>query len=572
MTMHSFWLETAPGRPYPEPTGDVEVDVAVVGGGIAGLSAAWELTRAGRSVAVLEAGRVAAGVTGHTTAKLSSLHTLIYARLSASAGTEAARLYARSQQEAVEHVARTTAELGVDCDLEPVPAFTYAESDETLEQVRAEAEAAREAGLAASFVTGTPLPFPVAGAVRVEGQAQFHPRRYLLGLLEAMTARGALVFENSRVVKLDEGTPCRVTTAGGTTVTARDVVVATHYPVFDRSLLFTRMEPHRELVVAVPIPADRDPGGMFITTEQGTRSVRTAPYDGGRRLLIVTGESFKPGTGGVGERFARLEAWTAERFGADRITYRWAAQDNGTTDRLPFVGPLHPGARHAYVATGFGGWGMSNGVMSGLLLAALISGEERPWSGLYDPRRLHPLREAAQMVKFQASVAKHFVGDRLGSGPVGAVADLGRGQGAVLKVGGRRSAVYRDENGEIHAVSAVCTHLGCVVGFNDAERTWECPCHGSRFGVDGSVLQGPAVDPLRRLDVDADGNIKDSTDSTDSTDTVVSGDTTADADGDTGVAADGNAGATRNANAGTNADAAGNADADTDADGDAGRK
>ncbi|GAA2876810.1 FAD-dependent oxidoreductase [Streptosporangium fragile] len=505
MTMHSFWLETAPGRPYPVLAGNVEVDVAVVGGGIAGLSTAWELTRAGRSVAVLEADRVAAGVTGHTTAKLSSLHTLVYARLSSSAGAEAARLYARSQQEAAEHVARTAAELGVDCDLEPVPAFTYAESDETAEKVRAEAEAAREAGLTASFVTGSPLPFPVAGAVRVEGQAQFHPRKYLLGLLEAMTARGALVYERSRVVKLDEGTPCRLTTADGATVTARDVVVATHYPVFDRALLFARMEVHRELVVAAPIPAERDPGGMFITTEQGIRSVRTAPYDDGRRLLIVTGESFKPGSGGAGERFARLEAWAAERFGADRIAYRWAAQDNDTTDRLPFVGPLHPGARHAYVATGFGGWGMSNGVMSGLLLAALIGGEDRPWSGLYDPRRLHPLREAGPMLKLQASVARHFVGDRLGSGPVGTVADLGPGQGAVLKVGGQRSAVYRDESGEIHAVSAVCTHLGCIVGFNDAERTWECPCHGSRFDVDGSVLQGPAVDPLRRLSADADG-------------------------------------------------------------------
>ncbi|MBG0833169.1 FAD-dependent oxidoreductase [Planomonospora sp. ID67723] len=501
MTTQSFWIDSAAGQPYPALTGDIEVDVAVVGAGIAGLSTAWELTRAGRSVAVLEAGRVTEGVTGHTTAKLSAQHTMIYAKLSKSAGADAARLYAHSQQEAIEHVALTAAELGIDCELERVPAFTYSESADGTAELRAEAEAAAEAGLPASFTTESPLPFPITGAVRVDGQAQFHPRKYLLGLVEAMTSRGVLVFEDSRVVALDEGEPCRLRTSGGVTVTARDVVVATHYPVFDRALLFTRMEPRRELVVAADVPAGRDPGGMFITSEQNTRSVRTAPYGQGRRLLIVTGEPFKPGSGGVEERFERLAAWTAERFGATDIAYRWAAQDNSTTDGLPFVGPLHPGARHAYVATGFGGWGMSNGVMSGLLIAELIAGRELPWARLYDPRRLHPLREAGPALKMQASVAAHFVGDRLGAGPADEVGRLGRGQGAILKVGGKRCAVYRDEDGRVHAVSAICTHLGCVVGFNDAEHTWECPCHGSRFGVDGSVLQGPATKPLDRFDL-----------------------------------------------------------------------
>ncbi|GAA3114238.1 FAD-dependent oxidoreductase [Planomonospora alba] len=501
MTTEPFWIESAAGRPYPVLTRDLEVDVAVVGGGMAGLCTAWELVKEGLSVAVLEAGRIAAGVTGHTTAKLSAQHTMIYSRLARSAGAEAARLYAASQQEAVEHVAATAAELGIDCDLERVPSFTYAESADAVEEIRAEAEAAAEAGLAASFTDSSPLPFPIAGAVRVEGQAQFHPRRYLLGLAEAMTARGARIFEGTRVVALDEGDPCTLRTGDGMTVTARDVVVATHYPVFDRGLLFARMKPERELVVAAVIPADRDPRGTFITTEQNSRSVRTAPYGRGRRLLIVTGEQFEPGAGGVEERFERLAAWTAERFGAGEVAYRWAAQDNHTTDGLPFIGPFHPGARNTYVATGFGGWGMSNGALSGLLLTDLIRGRQRSWTRLYDPRRLHPLREAGPALKIQAAVAAHFVGDRLGTGPAEALADLEPGRGAVLKVDGRRCAVYRDEDGGVHAVSAICTHLGCVVGFNDAERTWECPCHGSRFGLDGAVLQGPATEPLDRVEL-----------------------------------------------------------------------
>ena len=283
-TAESYWMDSTPATGYPPLDGDVEVDVVVVGGGIAGVCTAWELVRAGRSVAVLEADRIASSVTGYTTAKVSSLHTLIYAKIRNSAGAEAARLYAQSQQQAVDRVVAVAAELGIDCDLERLPALTYVESADQVDQVHAEVEAAREAGLAASFVTDTGLPFPIAGAVRVENQAQFHPRKYLLALAEDFTARGGRIFERTRAVELDEGEPCRVTTEHGATVTARDVAVATHYPVFDRALLFARLEPRRELVVAAVIPADRDPGGVFITPEQNTRSVRTTPFRDGQRL------------------------------------------------------------------------------------------------------------------------------------------------------------------------------------------------------------------------------------------------------------------------------------------------
>lgn len=497
----SYWMESVPAPDYPSLSGDLEVDVAVVGGGIAGLCTAWELTQAGRTVAVLEADRIAASVTGYTTAKLSSLHTMIYAKIRKQAGAEAARLYAQSQQQAVERVAEVSTRLGIDCDLERLPAFTYVEAEEEVDQVRAEAEAAREAGLDASFVTESGLPFPIAGAVRVEHQAQFHPRKYLLGLAEDVTRRAGHIFERTRVVELDEGEPCRVTTEQGATVTARDVVVATHYPVFDRAMLFSRLEPRRELVVAAAIAEERDPQGVFITPEQNTRSVRTTPYQPGQRLLIITGEHFSPGTGEVAERWQRLIEWTNERFPKAEVLYRWATQDNTTTDQIPFVGPFHPGAKNVYVATGFGGWGMSTGVMTGTLLAATIAGEELPWSSLYNPRRLHPMREAASMAKLQAKVVGHFVGDRLRGSRADSLEDIAAGTGAVLRVGGERCAVYRDDNGGLQAVSARCTHLGCLVQFNDAERAWECPCHGSRFAVDGSVIQGPANRPLERKDL-----------------------------------------------------------------------
>ncbi|WP_221350777.1 FAD-dependent oxidoreductase [Streptomyces beigongshangae] len=498
----SYWIETAPPGDLHAPLAtDITVDVAVIGAGIAGLSTARELARAGRSVAVLEADRIATGVTGHTTAKLSAQHSLVYEQLRRTRDIEAAKLYARSQSEAIRHAAALVDELGIDCDWEDTEAFTYAQDPGRTGELKAEAEAARAAGLPAEYVTETDLPFPVAGAVRVAGQAQFHPRKYLAAVTGDLLRHGARMYEHTRVVGLAEGEPCRLTTEAGPTVTATDVVIATHYPVFDRALLFTRLSPHRELVLTAPVPAGSAPRGMYITPEQNTRSVRTAPYTDGQRLLIVTGESFTPGTADTEERFGRLTAWVTEHFGPVDFAHRWATQDNSSTDSVPLVGPFHAGSRHTYVATGFGGWGMSGGIMAGRLLSDLITGQGSPWSELYDPRRVRTaVREAPAFLKNQAKVARHFVGDRLPP-TSGSVDDLAPGEGALVRIDGHRCAAYRDDTGEVHAVSARCTHLGCLVAFNRAERAWECPCHGSRFGTDGRILQGPATRPLEKLPV-----------------------------------------------------------------------
>ncbi|PKV82885.1 FAD-dependent oxidoreductase [Streptomyces sp. TLI_146] len=498
----SYWIETAPGTAYPPLDTDTEADAVVLGAGIAGLSTAWELARADRSVVVLEAGRIARGVSGHTTAKLTALHTFAYDRLLRTRGTEAAHLYARSQTDAVEHAAHIVNELGIDCDWERVPAYTYLRDASRTGELRAEAEAARSAGLPAEFVPETGLPYAVAGAVRLADQAQFHPRKYLLALADDLRAHGGRIYEHTTAVGLDEGEPCRVTTETGATVTAHDVVVATHYPIFDRAMLFTRLATHRELAVAAPIPADRDPQGMYITPELNTRSVRTAPYEDGRRLLIVTGESFNPGAEDTPARFDLLTDWAQQHFPGITITHRWAAQDTDPTDQVPLVGHLHARASHAYVATGFGGWGMSGGIMAGRLLTALITDDRLPWSDLYDPTRiLSTVRQAPAFLHHQANVARHFVGDRLRPPQAKDVADIEPGSGAVVRIDGERCAVYRDERGEAHALSARCTHLGCLVAFNSAEHTWECPCHGSRFDTDGKVVQGPATRPLGRRKV-----------------------------------------------------------------------
>ncbi|MFD0366762.1 FAD-dependent oxidoreductase [Streptomyces sp. NPDC127114] len=501
----SYWMQTAGMPSFAPLTTDAEADVVVVGGGIAGISTAWELARAGLGVVLLEADRLAGGVTGHTTGKVTALHTTVYDTLRTQRGEDAARLYAESQSAALEHVFEVARELGTDCDLERRPALTYCEDPDGVEALRAEAEAARAAGLDASFVTETGLPYPVAGAVRVEDQAQFHPLAYLRGVVEDLVARGGRIHEHTRVTEAHGGAPRRLTTSTGTGVSARHVVVATHHPVFDHARLATRLTQHRDLVIAGPLPPDQDPQGMYITREGGKRSVRTTPLGDGGRLLIVTGEAFAPGTGEDTEAgYARLRSWAQEHFPGFEVSHRWAAQDNSATDGLPVIGRMRAGGGNIYVATGFAGWGMTGGVLAGRLIASLVTETEDPWAALYDPGRAGAVvGSASTFLKAQWDTGKHFVKDRLdalGHGTNGPVDELRPGEGTVVRAGGGPCAVHRDDQGELHALSAVCTHMGCVVAFNNGERTWECPCHGSRFGIDGEVLQGPALRPLERRD------------------------------------------------------------------------
>ncbi|AJF68397.1 FAD-dependent oxidoreductase [Streptomyces vietnamensis] len=463
MHVRSYWMESAPpGVVRPPLEGDLTADVVVVGAGIAGLCTARELARAGRDVVVLEADRIAAGVSGHTTGKLTSLHGLCYERLREGRGEAEAAAYAAAQEDALREVSRFCGERGIDAEIERRPAYTYTLDEARAGTIRAEAAAAAAAGLRATAVTRTDLPYPVAAAVRVEDQAQFHPRRFLLALADDLVALGGRVHEFTRVTGLQEGADCRLALEGGGTVHARDVVLATHFPIHCHTTLLMRLSVRRELVVAAPVEEHQAPYGMYLTVDQGVRSVRTAPLGEGRRLLIVAGEGFTPGSGGVPERYARLEGWARDRlpgFADAPTVHRWAAQDVHTTDGLPCVGHEHPDTQHVYVATGFGGWGLSNGVAAGRLLTAHLTGAPRPaWTELFDPRRVLPVRELPEVVRRQAGVARHYA--------------------AGLRHGRR------------------CTHMGCELGFDETEQTWQCPCHGSRFASDGTVLQGPATRPL----------------------------------------------------------------------------
>jgi glycine/D-amino acid oxidase-like deaminating enzyme/nitrite reductase/ring-hydroxylating ferredoxin subunit len=493
----SYWIESTQRTDFPPMPAEVDVDVAVLGGGIAGLTTAWQLARAGKRVAVVEAARIVEGVTGYTTAKVTTSHSLIYADLVEKEGEAKAQLYADSNRAGLELIAETVASETIDCDFSRRSSFVYSEDEAEVEKLQAEVEAARSLGLPASFVTDVDLPYAVAGAVRFDNQAQFHPRRYLLHLVGLLREAGGQVFEMTRALDVDEGDPCTVTTDRGV-LRARDVVVTTHLPVFDRGLYFAKAFPKRDYVVAAMIDAGRAPSGMYLSTESPTHSVRTTPYEGGH-LLIVGGEGHKPGAAeDTEERYARLQGWTRERFGVSDFRFRWSTQDYTGADRIPYVGRLTSRSERVWVATAFGAWGMTNGSMSGLLLSDLIQGRENPWVELYDATRVNPSSSAKELIKENLAVARHLVGGYVTGTDLSDVDELPAGEAAIVRVRGAKTACYREPDGTLHAVSAKCTHLGCIVGWNAAETSWDCPCHGSRFDVDGRVLQGPAVDDLEQ--------------------------------------------------------------------------
>jgi len=493
----SFWLaSTLPSR-YPTLSQDIDVDVAIVGAGLAGITTAMLLKRAGKRVAVLEAERVGTGVSGHTTAKVTSLHQLKYHTLIEELGADKARLYAQSNQAAIEQIATLVSQEQIDCNFERKDAYTFAETPEILDAVKQEVKAAQLLGLPATFTTEVPLPFETLGAVKFTEQAQFHPRKYLLALAAKIDGDGSYVFEQSRVVTVNHENPCQVHTQAGFTVTAQDVVVATNLPILDQGLFFAKTYPQRSYLIGCQIDSANAPEGMLIGAGSGYRSIRTTPMDDGGLLLLIGGEGHKVGEKvDTDECFAKLASYARDRFGLSQVDYYWSSQDMVSFDKLPYIGRLTPANRHTYVATGFSLWGMTNSTVAAMVLKDLILGQPNPWAELYEATRATPFLTPASL-KNNLEVGARWVGDRL-KGLLSNPDDLQPGEGKLVTAGLDKIAAYRDPAGTLHQVSAVCPHLGCIVAWNAAEKSWDCPCHGSRFDADGKILQGPAVHDLAK--------------------------------------------------------------------------
>ncbi|MDB6156148.1 MAG: dependent oxidoreductase [Chthoniobacteraceae bacterium] len=506
----SIWQLTAEPVEFASLDTSAFADVCVVGAGIAGLSVAYEIVASGRSVIVIDDSRIGAGMTGRTTAHLVNALDDRYYELERLHGEEKTRLAAESHTAAIERISAIVREEKIDCDFERLEGYLFNPPGESGDLLEREFEAATRAGVSIQRVERAPMgDFNTGPALRFLSQGQFHPIKYLTGLAAAIERRGGRIYTGTHAVKIEGGKTARVTTANGHTITAGSVVVATNTPVNDRYVIHTKQAPYTTYVIGIPVLHGTVRHALYWDTAQEAGQQKhggPAAYHyvrlqraGDHDVLIVGGEDHKTGqTDDFEAHFQRLESWARSRFPCvGDVEYRWSGQVMEPLDGMAFIGHNPADDENVYLATGDSGTGITHGVIAGMLIRDLITGHSNPWKELYEPGRITP-KAAGEFLRENLNVAaqlRHYVT----KGDVASASEVETGCGAVVREGLSKVAIYRDDDGVVHRLSAICPHLKCVVNWNSAERIWDCPCHGSRFDALGTVISGPAISNLETL-------------------------------------------------------------------------
>ncbi|WP_437830321.1 FAD-dependent oxidoreductase [Sorangium sp. So ce1153] len=494
--------------------------VCVVGAGIAGLTTAYMLAKEGRGVIVLDDGVIGGGESGFTTAHIVNALDRRWTELAKLHSQERLRLAAASHTAAIDTIERIVQEEGIDCDFRRVPGYLFAAPGHPSSTIEDEIKAAHQAGLELVHgVERAPLEGLNTGiAAKFPDQGQFHILRYLAGLARAVERHGGKIYTRAHVVDVDERAEPEhvvVKTDRGVNIIANEVVLATNSPFLPWISVHLKQAGYRTYVIALRVPRGSIPAGLYWDTEDPFHYVRLSNVDGADgpdELLIVGGEDHKTGQADdADQRHARLEAWARERFPqAGQVVHRWSGEVMETADGLAFIGRLKKESRILLV-TGDCGNGMTHGTIAGLLVNDLVHGRENAWAELYDPSRVNlTLHSASEYLKENLNTAAQYT-DWLTGGDLDDVEKLPPGMGAIVRRGLTKLAVYRDPQGHVHERSAVCTHLGCIVAWNPAERTWDCPCHGSRFECTGRVIRGPATSDLKPVETATPGGTETAT-------------------------------------------------------------
>ncbi len=506
----SVWFATAPEIETDGPLkADLSADVVIVGAGIAGMTTAYLLAREGRKVVVLDDGPVGGSMTGRTTAHLVNALDDRYYELERLHGESGSRLAAESHTAAIDRVEKIVQDEGIECEFERLDGYLFAPPNESKKELEDELEACHRAGLTSmELVERAPIKdFDTGRCLRFPRQAQFHPLLYLAGLARAVRRDGGLIHTGTHATTIEGGKLARVQTESGNTVTAQAVVVATNTPVNDRVAIHTKQAPYITYVIGARVPRGSVERALFwdtpdpyhyvrIETINARDGAKTEEYD----LLIVGGEDHKTGQEtDANRRYRALERWTRHRFPMiEDVEFRWSGQVMEPIDGLAFIGRNPMDEDNVFIATGDSGNGMTHGTIAGILLTDLIMGRENAWAELYEPTR-KTLKALGQFAKENLNVAAQYT-DLVTPGEVDSADEIKPGEGAVIRHGLKKVAVYRDDAGALYERSAICVHLGCVVAWNSNEKTWDCPCHGSRYDAHGKVFQGPANKDLEPAD------------------------------------------------------------------------
>ncbi|HLR65219.1 MAG TPA: FAD-dependent oxidoreductase [Pseudogracilibacillus sp.] len=497
----SYWLQNKQ-RSYEPLKKDIDCDICIVGGGIVGITSAYLLTKLHYKVVLIDEGQVLSKTTGHTSAKMTVQHGVKYSELIQNLGENEAKAYYEMNRTALEWMKEKIISDNLDCDYAEEAAYVYALTESGLESLEAEYEAYNTLGIDGTFERDLPFNIEVKGALKLEEQGRFHPVKYCKALLEQAINRGLKVYEETTAVNILDGEQQLVQTTSDYKIKANDVLITSHYPFYEGKGMYMmymmRMYPERSYVLCIKPKADLSKG-MYINVESPARSVRKIDINGESALLIV-GEEHRTGDNiNTMEKYDALYQFAVEQFGIEKIYARWSTQDMMTVSGMPYIGPLTRKDEHILVATGFNKWGMTNGTAAARLLVDYITKQPIGSRQVFHPKHTYILRRFKAFAKQNKDVVAHLVKGKFEKGQV-EIDELQKNEAKIIRVDGERKGVYKNEVGDIFFVDTTCTHIGCEVNWNEAEKTWDCPCHGSRFSYDGEVLEGPAEKPLQTYD------------------------------------------------------------------------
>lgn len=468
-------------------------DCLIVGGGITGLTAALLLQKAGKQTVLADAHSIGFGTTGGTSAHINTFADTNYSEAESAFGAQGAQLFADAINEGLELIKTYVDRYSIDCDYVSKPGYIYAGNEVEVKQLADIYKGAIKVGVPVQYVKYVPTPVPYQQALVFEGQAQFHPLKYLLGLQKAYLEAGGVVLENTPIEQIEQEEGIHL--AGN--ARAKSVIYATHTPPNINVFNF-ECAPYRSYVIAVKLNIGQYPDALIYDCQEPYHYVRTHTVNG-EKLLLIGGADHKTGHEDPEKCFEDLEKYARKYYNVSSVKYRWSSQYYVPVDGFPYIGKMPLAADGVYCATGYNGNGMMLGSIAGKILSDLVAGKENKYAEIFKPSRIKPIDGFTEFVKENADVAYHFVADRFSFKDTGSLNILQPGTGALLEVDGKKIAAYRDDDGTIHALNPVCKHAGCIVRWNGSEKTWDCPCHGARYDIDGNVLTGPATHNLNKI-------------------------------------------------------------------------
>jgi glycine/D-amino acid oxidase-like deaminating enzyme/nitrite reductase/ring-hydroxylating ferredoxin subunit len=492
----SYWHLTQQEREYPQLHDEAETDTLIIGGGITGVMCAYSLGKAGAPAMLIEADRLCAGTTGNTTGKATIQHGNIYSKLIDSLGDSTAHLYAQAQTQALEFIKSFGKSHAPDCGYAENESFIYSSSDAENKLIHKEALAAQKLGIDAELLQAPSFPPDNLCMLGFRHQAVIHPIRYVELLAKKADAFGIKIYEHTKAIKIEENDGISVKCENGSVIRAKYLIIATQFPIYEgMGAFFARLYPRRSYGIAVKTMGSW-PDGSYINAGTPTRSLRTHVEDG-QRVMIVVGEGHVTArNGNMQAHFDELMRFATSSSGFENLLAKWSAQDYKTPDDLPFIGRLSKNS-NLFVACGFAKWGITNGTLAGMMIPEIILGGKSEYEELFAPYRLNLKASAGTLLGEVGKQVRELVHSKLEE--TDSIMDLERGQSRIIPYHGQRAGAFMDDNGKLTIVDITCTHLGCELNWNSAERSWDCPCHGGRFSYDGRLLEGPPANPLKIL-------------------------------------------------------------------------